>query len=288
MKFQVKTTLVILAVFIISLPVLFYYSRKVPEPGNEDYVTEIPADVKKVLGAQSVSPEVKIRVPILLYHYIEYVQDKNDKIRQSLDIPPDILTSQIETLKNAEYSFINAHDLVLALQGKLKLPQNVVMLTFDDGYMDFYTDAYPILKKEQVKAVEYVVADFLNRPNFMFTFQLQEIAKDPLVEIGAHTMDHVWLKGMVRQNAEYQIAESRKDLQNITKLPIESFAYPYGAFDQQAISIAREAGFTNAVSTVPGVDNTTDTRYFLYRIRPGYRTGEDLLSFLKQDTFKPW
>lgn len=286
--FKGKAVLFLLLITLIGFPPLFYYSREVPEPGNEVYVTELPQDVRNVLGATSTGSEVKVRIPILLYHYIEYVQDKNDKTRQSLNIPPYILQEQIETLKNAGYTFINADDLSLALSGKIKLPKNVVMLTFDDGYMDFYTDAYPIIKKEGVKAVEYVVADFLNRPNFMFTFQLREIAKNPLVEIGAHTMDHVWLKGMASKSAEFQISQSRKDLQDITGLPINAFAYPYGAFDEQAITLTKNAGFTSAVSTIPGIEDTIHTRYFLYRIRPGYRTGKDLLNFLKQDTFKPW
>lgn len=278
----------LIIIFAFGSPFLIYNLRKVPEPGNEVYVTEIPPDVKKVLSTESAIPEITIRVPILLYHYVEYVQDKNDKTRQSLNIPPNILTSQIESLKSAGYTFINASELSSALEGKTKLPDKVVMLTFDDGYMDFYTNVFPILKAEQIKAVEYVVPDFLNRPNFMFTFQLKEIAKNPLVEIGAHTMDHVWLKGATKNKTEYEISQSRKELQSITDLPIDSFAYPYGAFDQQAIGIVKSAGFTNAVSTIPGIEHTRYTRYFLYRIRPGYRTGQDLLKFLKQETFKPW
>lgn len=288
MTFQKKVILTLFLIGVLITPLAFYNARKVPDPGNEVLVTEIPSDVRKVLGAQSTKPEVKVRVPILLYHYVEYVQDKNDKTRQSLNIPPYILTSQIETLKNAGFTFINAQDLSMALAGKIKLPEKVVMLTFDDGYMDFYTDVVPIIKKEQVKSVEYVIADFLNRPNFMFTFQLQELAKNPFVEIGAHTMDHVWLKGITRQAAEYQISQSRKDLQKITNLPIDSFAYPYGAFDQQAIELAKNAGFSNAVSTIPGIEHSRDSQYFLFRIRPGYRTDSDLLQYLKQETFKTW
>jgi len=287
--FQKGPTKFILVLAILVLGSLtFYNSRAIPEIGDDLVVTTLPSDVQKVLGAQTGKPEVTLRVPIFMYHYVEYVADKGDTIRQSLNITPDTLTSQIETLKQAGYTFINTSDLTAAMNGKTKLPEKSIMLTFDDGYQDFYTDVFPILKQENVKAVEYVIADFLNRPNFMFTFQLQEIAKSPLVEIGAHTMDHVWLKGVSRETASFQIEQSRVELQKLTGTPINSFAYPFGALDQQAVDLVKEAGFTNSMSTVPGIVNTSDTKYFLYRLRPGYRTGQELVDFLKQDTFKPW
>jgi peptidoglycan/xylan/chitin deacetylase (PgdA/CDA1 family) len=101
-------------------------------------------------------------------------------------------------------------------------------------------------------------------------------------------MDHLWLKDAPEKTVEYQVEQSKKVLRDLLHVPIDSFAYPYGAFDQQAIGIVKRAGFSNAVSTVPGIFHTPDTQYFLYRLRPGYRTGEVLLNFLKQDTFTPW
>lgn len=285
-KKSIKLLLILTLLILGSLS--SYNSRAVPELGDDLVVTTLPLDIQRVLGAQTGKPEVTLRVPILMYHYVEYVQDKGDTIRQSLNITPDTLVSQIETLKQADYTFITPSEFTSALSGKLKLPQKSIILSFDDGYKDFYTEVFPILKEENVKAVDYVIADFLNRPNFMFSYQVQEIAKSPLIEVGAHTMDHVWLKGVSKETASYEIGKSRVDLQKLTGKPINSFAYPFGALDQQAVELVRDSGFTNAVSTVPGDVHTPDTKYFLYRLRPGYRTGEELLAYLKQDTFKPW
>ena len=267
---------------------LFYQSRRVPEIGEEALVTVLPYEIQNVLGTKT-GPEVsekQIRVPIFLYHYIEYVKD--DPGRQKLTIPPHVLTAQIETLKDAGYTFITPDDLIADLSGKTKLPEKLVILTFDDGYMDFYTDVFQILKKENVKAIAYIVPDLLNRPNYMFTFQVKEIAQSPLVEIGSHTMNHVWLKGVSRETAEYEISQSRKTLADMVGLPVNSFAYPYGALDQQAIDIVRETGYTNAVSTIPGIAQTIQNKFFLYRLRLGYRTGEELIKFLAQKDFKAW
>ncbi len=289
-----------LRILLYFLPVLFflgiaiggyvwYQSRSIPDLDELHQMTTLPSNVNNVLGANTslnTAVEASIRIPIFLYHYVEYVH--NDPGRQKLNIPPNVLISQIETLKNAGYTFITPDDLESALSRKEKLPQKVVMLTFDDGYMDFYTNVFPILQKEQVKVIFYIVPNFLDRPNFMFTFQLKEVAKSPFVEIGAHTMDHFALAGMHTKKATYEIAQSRKILQEMLHLSINSFAYPYGSFDQTIIQIVKNAGFSNAVSTIPGIVQTQENKYFLYRLRPGYRSGQVLLDYLKQDAFRPW
>lgn len=277
-----------ISVLIISFVVLglflFYQSRKVPELGSDALITVFPQDVQNVLGI-GTGPSIfekQIRVPVFLYHYVEYVKD--DPGRQNLSTPPSVLTAQIETLKAAGYTFITPNDLANDLSGQIILPEKPIILSFDDGHMDFYTDVFPILKKEQVKAIAYIVLDLLNRPDFMFTFQVKNIAQSPLVEIGSHAMNHILLKGIKKKTAEYEIVQSKKVLQDMIGLPVNSFAYPYGALDWQAISIVGEAGYTNAVSTIPGIMQSTQNKFFLYRLRPGYRTGEELIKFLDKQT----
>lgn len=279
-----------LILIVVGLTLIFYKSRAVPQPGDDFIMTSLPDDVRQVLSAKTGPGIVgaQIRIPIFLYHYVEYIQDKNDTFRAKLNITPNVFISQIQTLKDAGFTFITPADLTRAISGKKNLPKNLVILSFDDGYMDFYTDVFPILKKENVKAIAYIVPDFLNRPNYMFGSQLVEIAKNPLIEIGSHTVGHVWLKDMDREQAEYQIAKSRKMLQEMLDLPIESFAYPYGAFDLQAVSLVEKAGFKNAVSTLPGINQSEENKFFLYRLRPGLRTGQELINFVNQETFKAW
>jgi peptidoglycan/xylan/chitin deacetylase (PgdA/CDA1 family) len=268
---------------------LYYQSRAVPELLEENQMTMLPADFQAVLGAKTgpkVPTQAPIRIPILMFHYVEYPPDKNDTMRVKLTTTPNILEAQVKTLKAAGYTFITPSELAVALNNKVNnFPKKPIILSFDDGYMDLYTDVFPILKQENARAVAYIIVDYLNRPNFLFSYQLEEMAKSPLIEIGAHTMDHTALKGMSWDTAKYQITQSRIALQKELHLPINSFAYPYGSFDQQAIELTKEAGFTNAVSTVAGITDTIDNKYYLYRLRPGYLTGQSLLDFLAQDKF---
>lgn len=241
----------------------------------------VPQDVlAKAKEEKSVLGASVLHVPILMYHYVEYVQDSEDKKRMSLDTNPYVLEEEIKTLKDAGYNFITNAQLTSALNGNFKLPEKPILLTFDDSYRDFYTDAYPILKKYKARATQYVIAGFLDRNNHLLTSQLEEIAKDGLVEIGAHTVDHVWLKGQPTKTDDYEIAQSKKILEALIHKPVISFAYPFGAFDLQAVDEVKKAGFTSASSTVPGIDQQRTNKYFLYRLRPGGRTGKELLAWL--------
>src|SRR3989344_9684391 len=224
----------------------------------------------------TITPLESIDVPILVYHYVEIVLDEKDTIRKSLNTPPYLFIEQIETLKNAGYAFVTASELIDILDGKIKLPQKPVLITFDDGYRDFYTDVFPILKKYKIKAVAYVVSGFLDKPNYLFTWQLKELAQSGLVEIGAHTVNHKSLKDVTSDEAKYEIIESKKQLEKLINKPVVSFAYPNGKYDNQAIKLVEHAGFKSATTTNQGFEINHTNKYSAYRIRPGSKTEVDL------------
>lgn len=237
----------------------------------------------------TIPPEKKplaLRVPILLYHYVEHVKDPGDTIRQKLDIYPEVLESQIKTLKNDGYTFVSMADVATALDKEQPLPAKPIILTFDDGYRDFYTDVLPILEKENTKATVYVISGFTGRPNNMTFAQLQKVVASGLVEIGAHTIHHVDLSHASVRLATEEIADSKTQLEKLLGVTVTSFAYPDGRFNTKTVELVQSAGYTTAVSTHPGTEITTDNRFVLYRLRPGMRTGKELLSFLTKELTK--
>ncbi len=252
-------------------------------------MSTLPKQIAKRLAShQAATNSATFRVPILMYHYVEYVHDQRDTIRKSLALTPFVFEKQLQTLIGGGYTFITTKDMADVLDGKARLPDKPIILTFDDGYGDFYTDVFPLLKKYNARAVAYIVPGFSDKLNYMTSAQVGEVAKSGIVEIAAHTMHHVWLKGMSKEQATYEIEESKKMLEANYGIPVVSFAYPYGAFDAQAAAIAKKVGFRTAVSTVPGIESSKNNQFFLYRIRPGGRTGQDFLNFLSQSTFKAW
>jgi hypothetical protein len=127
-----------------------YYIAPVIDERND--MTMMPTEFSNVLAAKQSpgSKEVTLKIPILMYHYIEY-PDPNDKMRVALNVVPEVLDEQIKTLKDAGYVFLWATDAEQILKGKEEMPKKAVVLTFDDGYRDFYEYAYPILKKYNAK-----------------------------------------------------------------------------------------------------------------------------------------
>lgn len=280
----------IIALFVLVFA--FVLISYLPKAGGENNleinkdVTKLPPEIK--IQLEKSVPSATFRVPILMYHYVEYVKDSGDTIRKSLNIVPFVFENQVKTLKQAGYVFITPSQLARVIDGKEEFPPKPIILSFDDGYQDFYDNVFPLLQKYNIKVVAYIIAGFLDKPNFMYSWEIQNLEKSGLVEIGAHTVNHAYLKGLSKSTAEYEIRQSKAMLENLIGQPVISFAYPSGAFDLQAEKLVKDAGFKTSVSTVPGIEVSGKNRYFLYRIRPGNRMGDELLRYLEQNSFNPY
>ncbi len=233
------------------------------------------------ISPQYIQPVEDVKVPILVYHYVEFVKDQGDTIRKSLNIIPPIFENQIRTLKEEGYTFIMAADVGLFLDGKKPIPQKPVVITFDDGYEDFYTDVFPILKKHNVVATAYIISGVIGHKNYMNAHQLKEIASSGLVEIGAHSIHHPNLKALPKEAVEKEIFESKQMLERNLGIKVVSFAYPYGGYTDEAEKLVEKAGYTNAVSTKGGIIVNQKNRYVLFRIHPGIATGQELIKEFK-------
>jgi peptidoglycan/xylan/chitin deacetylase (PgdA/CDA1 family) len=281
---------IIAGLFVIGIGVGFYAVRfNQFRPVKETVKTEVkhlPNEIKQTL--KEASPSAAIRVPILFYHYVEVVQDRKDTIRQSLDILPRTFEAQIKTLSDAGYIFLTAGDLADILDGLKPMPSKPILLTFDDGHWDLATDVLPVITKYHVHVTAYIISGFIGRSDFLSPDQLKTVIKSGLVEIGSHTVHHVALAKKLPLTVTDEVTKSKADLEKKYGLNIVSFAYPDGSFDQQAIDAVKAAGYRTAVSTVPGIVQSQANRYFLYRLRPGGRTGKVLLTYLEQTAFKPW
>lgn len=246
-------------------------------------VKQLPEVFKKQIIM--ANPSATFRVSILLYHYVENVKNKKDKLRNELNIPPSIFEEQVKTLANAGYTFMTAAELGQVMNGEMQMPAKPILLTFDDGHWDVATDILPILQRYNAKATAYIIPGFTGGSDFMSQAQVQKVVKSGLIEIGAHTVHHLSLKNKPYEIVKKEVDDSKTMIENTYHVKVVSFAYPNGAFDEQAVDIVKSDGYTTAVSTVPGIQQNQVNRYFLYRIRPGERTGPNLLKFLNQNHF---
>lgn len=230
-----------------------------------------------IFALRKFIPEKEIKVPIFVYHYVEYVKDQKDTTRKSLAITPNVFEAQMVTLKEGGYSFITFKDVERYLRGVQKLPEKPIIITFDDGYEDFYTDVFPIIKKHSIQVTQYLVVNFIGKPNYLKDEQIRTLIKSGLVEFGSHTLTHVNLKSVPAAQALYEISESKNSLEKIYQMPISTFAYPYGAYTEEISRIVEKEGYSTAVTTEDGITIKKDERFRLKRVHPGIDTGVTLL-----------
>ncbi len=222
-----------------------------------------------------------IKIPIIMYHYVEYVKDAGDLIRKRLDIVPSLFEGHLKALKKAHYETYFVKDVPDILGGKIHYSTQSAILSFDDGYEDFYTDVFPLLKKYNVRATLYVIYDYIGRKGFLNEKQIRELIDSNLVEIGSHTLDHTYLKLAPKMFADKQIIESKKKFEEQFGIRIKTFAYPYGAFNENNIEVVKNAGYTAAVSVISGEMQGEENLFYLSRIRPGLFTPQSMIQVIE-------
>ncbi len=268
---KIAVLFLIAAILFLNSFYLFNHKEEHPQkPIPSDYNAKNlvkPTDIPE----KPASLSAQLKIPIVMYHYVEYVQDKGDHTRLSLDTTPYTFESELKSLINEGYQTYFVKDIPKILEGKIKYDlSKAVVLTFDDGYEDFYLNAFPLIKEYHVKATLFPIYDFINKQGFLTDTEIREIIASGLVEIGSHTLDHVGLKHVSSQVAQKQIVDSKKDLEQEFGIKVESFAYPFGAFNNNVMEMVKQASYSAAVSVIPGSIQSENNLFYLSRIRAGF------------------
>lgn len=217
-------------------------------------VAKIP--VKQPLLNPSPKP-----IPILMYHSIGINR------RNNLLVAPAKFNSQIKHLHKAGYQTICFQTLENYWKSGKPLPAKPILLTFDDGYKDNYTIAYPILKKYKFKATIFVITNFVDDANHLSQKQIKEMISSGLIDIGAHTKTHPDLTTVPSKKVYQEIFGSKQILTKYTGKPIIAFAYPIGRYNYEVVKATGAARYKFAVTTKPGYANAKQGWLTLNRVR---------------------
>jgi len=197
---------------------------------------------------------------ILMYHYIRDVDPKKDPLGYRLSVSPALFAQQLAAIHAAGYSVITMADLMAHKGG----PKTVV-LTFDDGYEDFYTTAYPMLQQYGWKATLYIISGKIGGP-YMSWQQIQDLHNNGF-EIGAHTVDHPSLDKITPAQQHHEIFDSKTTLEQEIGAPVTAFCYPSGRYNALTVQMVKQAGFTSATTTKEGIATTKSDAFLLPRVR---------------------
>lgn len=189
----------------------------------------------------------KTIAPILLYHSISRPEE-NPGIPA---ISKELFSRQMEYLQNSHYEPVHLKTLIDTFKSGKPVPSNWVVLTFDDGFKDFYSTAYPVLKKYGFKATLFVAPGLIGKFDKYLTWeQLRVISEDGLIEIGSHALMHSPLICLSPEEAGKRIRISKSILEERLGKSVSVFAYPYGALNYDIRKMVEESGYSGAAGTV--------------------------------------
>lgn len=186
-------------------------------------------------------------IPVLTYHRIN-----NESLNGSVPtVTIESFRNQMDFLKKHGYSTITAEELYsYYMEDKKTLPKKPVVITFDDGWNDNYTNAYPILKENNFKATVFLITGRIETKNYLTWDEIREM-KDYGITFGGHTKNHVNLKKFSSEEAYDEIRESYEAINLNLGVKPESFCYPYGGGDlsRKIQKLVENAGFKIAFAS---------------------------------------
>ena len=200
---------------------------------------------------------------VLMYHMVR--ESVPGARFNKLRVPRAMFDKQVAWLKEDGWHFAFLSEL-----GQDDLPPKTVAITFDDGYRDNLLAAQPILAKHDARATLFLVMDRhdvdwsaarkahhdegeLMREEKLSDPEVMQMLASGLWEIGAHTISHLPLPSLDQGRKRAEIVGGREALEGKFSVRVQSFAYPFGLFDDQDVALVREAGYAFAVTTEPGI-----------------------------------
>jgi peptidoglycan/xylan/chitin deacetylase (PgdA/CDA1 family) len=192
-------------------------------------------------------------VPILMYHYISAAPSAQDRIRYGLSVPPEMFDAQLQLLRNNGFTTITLRDLYEYLAVGKPLPDRPVILTFDDGYVDNYTNAFPILQKYGMIGTFFVLTGPADDgdPVYLTWDMIQEMSGAGM-DIQLHSRDHLEMRNRSYDWLVFQIIGGRQSIEGHTGKPVIFIAYPSGKYDANVQRFLSSTDFWAAVTTVSG------------------------------------
>ena len=222
-------------------------------------------------------------VLVLEYHLVD--SGPVDEEGRAYNVPPEEFAAQLDDLQREGYTAITMLDFMKAKKGKAQLPEKPVILTFDDGYEDNYTEMLPILEAHGMTAVVYMVTNDIGQAGYLTWDELRDMQARG-IEIGSHTADHLPLTTLPAAQQEDEIRLSKLLLEWNGIRTVFSFSYPNGAYDEAMPEMLKRNDYLTAVTGDPGINTFSTNPYELQRVnipRPRFGLAEFRLRLWKAE-----
>ena len=227
-----------------------------------------------------VKQDEPVTIAILMYHAL-HVMDPSEAANAGLIVDPTTFESHLQALKEAGYYTLTPDEAYKALTENV-LPENkkVVWLTFDDSLKDFYTNAFPLLQKYQMKATNNVITGFVQagREDMLTLDEIKEM-KEKGMSFEDHTVNHPDLSTATADQQTLELRDSKAFLDDNLSQKTTTVAYPSGRYSDATLQIAESLGYKMGLTTNNGLASLSNGLLSLNRVRVNpTTTAEDLLN----------
>lgn len=244
--------------YTLFLPLAGDTKPTIPTVTSDTYVPLIPPAGKPDKPGK---PSSKISIPVLNYHSVA-IDPGNIVV-----IPPDKLDAQMAYLHDNGYTPLSLEAFIRLLEGDSseKAPEKPVLLTFDDGYLDNYEQAMPILAKYGFRATLFVSPGMTEQDGYLTWEQIKKMQAGGW-DIQPHGMSHPHLPKLSADEQAYEIGEARKQIEERLGTKADIFCYPYGEHNKTTLKLLKHYGFRYAFTTEQGFATNEQSPYLLKRL----------------------
>lgn len=208
------------------------------------------------------------KIPVLLYHRIGDTEGH-------LTISPEKFETDLARLRELGYETIPMDTFrKFLIDSNTEMPPKPIMISFDDGYLDNFLFAYPLLRKYGMTAAFYVITSMVGEEDRLAAGHIREMSAKGM-SIGSHTVSHRALGDMGREEAENELSLSRNYLEGLLQKKVDFVAYPKGSYNGETGPLAYGVGYNGAFSIMPGTC-TRDTNPFVLRRIPVFSFDGDI------------
>jgi peptidoglycan/xylan/chitin deacetylase (PgdA/CDA1 family) len=255
-------------------------------PATESSATQSSAlRVDRLVSLRVVRPLRRIssspaalRIPILMYHSVSEPGADSRHPYFGTVTSPAVFEQQMRYLHENGFQTLSPADVFANGETSIRIVRKPVIITFDDGFRDFYTNAQPILAKYGFTAIVYLPTAYIQKTTTSFKGldcltwnEVRELSRAGVL-FGSHTVTHPVLKEVAHDQLEAELRDSKATIENELGFAIDSFAYPYAypqhnrEFVQRLRSVLIDAGYQNGVSTIIGSIHGIADRFCLKRL----------------------
>ncbi len=227
-------------------------------------------------------------VPVLMYHHV------NPHHGDTVTVTPEVFEAQMEHLRESGYRTLTAAELLEYMNGDLALKQKAVVITFDDGWLDNYLYAFPVLKKNHLNATVFIVTDRIERasgrmvslPDYVPTHNeskaliekgeacrvalnwklVEEMAGSGLVQFYSHTKSHRKCDQLSERELFEELGQSKQIMEENLGRTCPFLCWPYGKYTHGAVQVAKAVGYRALYTTDHGVVKAGSDPFSVKRI----------------------